>query len=88
MTPPRLHNLCRPLPLVGLGLLLLGLLLLGHICRTGAAARLVPPLPLHAPGFTQPMPGGSSMRVIPLAGPSLRSPAAPTPAGSRRPAAP
>lgn len=78
MTPPLLRKLRRPLPLVGLCLLLLGLVLLGHICRTGAAARLVPPLPLYAPGFTQPMPGGSSMRVIPLAGSSLRSPATPS----------
>ena len=82
MTHRPLRKLCRPVPLMGLCLLVLGLVLLWHICRTGTAARLVPPLPLHAPGFTQSTPEGASVRVVHLAGPRLRSPASPPPAGN------
>ena len=82
MTHRPLRKLCRPVPLMGLCLLVLGLVLLWHICRTGTAARLVPPLPLLAPGFPKTPPAGASGRVVPRAGPRLRSPASPPPAGN------
>lgn len=65
----------RPAALAGLILLGLGLCLLWQLTHGAATPRHVSPLPLHAPGFTLETADGIRMRVIPLAGWRLRSPA-------------
>lgn len=68
----------RPVVLTGLLLLGLALCLLRQLPHAAAAPRLVSPLPLYAPGFTLETPDGMSMRIVPLAGWNLRSPATPS----------
>lgn len=73
----------RPALLVIAALLGLGGSLAAHLWQTRQTVRIVSPLPPDAPGFTLEDPDGADMRVIPLAGARLHSPAAPHPAEER-----
>lgn len=82
---PSALTIRRAALLAGLALLGLGCGLGMHLWRTRQAVRVVSPLPLHAPGYTQDDGTGAAMRVIPLAGARLRGEAAPAPDGERPP---